>query len=183
MSHILSIEIPEITNPKVLRVYDSSTWDPLLNSDEVKLDIISPGFLEPKEIIVSREFDKLLNCSNLGIYVVTDPSEYVNLPDGIYVIRLTNTNGQDSEWVEYNHLRQVCLLNKWYKALCSLSLNPCNMLTKDIEEKRKELYQIKMYIDAAKAKVEYCKSPNDGLELHHYADKLLSKYSENCKTC
>ena len=33
-----------------------------------------------------------------------------------------------------------------------------------------------MYIDAAKAKTEYCHSPKQGVEMLAYADKLLKKY-------
>ncbi|BCV01357.1 MAG: hypothetical protein CM15mV42_0330 [uncultured marine virus] len=34
---------------------------------------------------------------------------------------------------------------------------------------------IKTLIDAAVAKVEYCTSPNDGMELYNYAKKDLAK--------
>lgn len=181
MAHNLALEIPLMTNPKVLRIYDASVWDSNLLSTQIKLEIISPGFIYPVTQVVTRRFDRLFNVSNLGIYPVTDYSELTDLPDGIYVIRLTNINGSEEDWVEYNHLRQTSLLNCWYSALCSLRLNPCDDLDKDKEEKRKQLMKIKSYIDAAKAEVEYCKAPNMGLELHNYAKKLLEKFNNKCK--
>ena len=37
-----------------------------------------------------------------------------------------------------------------------------------------------MYIDAAKAKTEYCHAPKQGVEMLAYADKLLKKYMTGC---
>lgn len=183
MAHNLTIEIPYITNPKVMRIYDTSVWDESILSSEIKLYIIAPGFIYPSEHTVTRRFDRLYNASNLGIYPVTDPSDLADLSDGLYIIRLSNINGEQEDFVEYNHLRQVKLINCWYSALCKLNLSDCSNLTNDIEKDRKELYQIKMYMDAAKAKVEYCNAPNDGLALHNYAKKLLDKYSQGCRNC
>lgn len=166
-----------------MRIYDTSIWNPEELSSEIKLHITPAGFIYPVEFVVSRGFDKLLNTSNLGISPAEDMSELGNLPDGIYIVRLSSSNGDCttcSQWVEYNHLRQVQLLNCWYSALCKLNISDCGDITKDVEKQRKELYQIKMYIDAAKAKVEYCKSPNEGLALHQYAKKLLDRYNNGC---
>jgi len=183
MSHNLSLEIPYISNPKVLRIFDTSIWDSDILSSQVKLDIIPPGFIYSTSFTVTRRFDKLYNNSNLGVQPVTDYSELGNLSDGIYIIRLTNIAGSEEEWIEYNHLRQTQLINCWFSALCKLYLNPCQDLTKDKDKIRKELYQIKAYIDSAKAKVEFCNSPNEGLELHNYAKKLLDKFNDSCKNC
>lgn len=183
MSHKLAVEIPYITNPKVLRIYDTSVWNPEELSSEIKLSITPAGFIYPNEFVVTRGFDRLYNVSNLGIHQVDDLANLSDLPDGIYIIRLTSSNGDCSDcsqWVEYNHLRQVQLLNCWYSALCKLNISDCSDITKDVEKQRKQLYQIKMYIDAAKAKVEYCKSPNEGLALHNYAKKLLERFDSNC---
>lgn len=183
MVHQLYIEVPYITNPKVMRVYDSSIWDINTLSSEIRLDIIPPGFIYSSSHQVDRNFDKLFNVSNLGVNPVTDLSELTDLSDGIYIIRITNINGEQEDWVEFNHLRQVTLLNCWHSSLCKLNLDGCSSITKDVEKKRKALYQIKMYIDAAKADVEYCNAPNRGLELNNYAKKLLDKFNNECKFC
>jgi hypothetical protein len=184
MSHQLALEIPPIANPKVLRVYDSSVWDTALPVTARKLDVIPPGYTESATFSLTAGFDRLLNASNLGISVTTDPSTLSNLPDGVWIVRLTVENGSTSQWVEYNHLRQVCLLRDYYKALCTLNFYPCDTLDVDLEAKRKELQIIKSYIDAAKAKVEWCNAPVEGMELYKYAQKLLANFSlEKCKTC
>lgn len=184
MAHNLSIEVPQIANPKVIRIYDTSVWDSTLTVSSRKLSITVPGYLIPAVFTVSKGFDELYNSSTLGISVVTDPSELGDLPDGIYIIRLTAYQGESSVWIEYNHLRQVCALKSYYKALCTLNFYPCDTLDIDLERKRQELSTIKSYLDAAKAKVEWCNSPNEGIALHKYAVGLLDKFSlEKCKTC
>lgn len=183
MVHNLSLDIPYISNNKVLKVTDISIWDDSIPSTSVRLDIIPPGFIYSQSFTVKREFDKVYNCSSLGIYPVTNLKDLAPIPDGIYIIRLTNIVGSEEEFVEYNHLRQTQLLEKWYKALCKLNLSTCDALTKDVENERKLLYQIKSYIDASKAQVEFCNAPNEGLELHNYANSLLDKFNNSCKNC
>lgn len=183
MVHDLNLEMPFVSNPKVLKIFDTSIWDENTPSTEIELSIVSPGFKTPVIFNVKRGFDKLFNCSTLGIYPVTNLKDLTDIPDGIYIIKLTNKYLTDEEFVEYNHLRQTKILGDWHKALCKLRLNDCDNLTKDIEEERKRLYQIKAYIDAAKAQVEYCNAPNEGLELQLYAKSLLDKYSKTCKSC
>ena len=43
------------------------------------------------------------------------------------------------------------------------------------------MYYIRTLIDAAKAKVEYCQSPNEGMELFNFAKKKLKKIT--CDIC
>ncbi len=180
MANLLSLEIPPIGNPKVLRVYDTSAWDSDITVSTRTLEITPPGYTSPTIFTYAKGYDRLFNTGSFGITTSPDPASLTNLPDGIYLLKQT----ADTVWVEYNHLRQVLLLKDYYKALCTLNFYPCDTLDVDTERKRKELSIIKSYIDAAQAKVEWCGAPNEGLELHHYARKLLTKFSlEKCKTC
>ena len=43
-----------------------------------------------------------------------------------------------------------------------------------------DLRYIKMLIDGAKAKVEYCHSTEQGVEMLQYANKLMKKYQDGC---
>lgn len=184
MAHDISLEVPPISNGKVIRVFDTSIWDSTLTVASRNLDILVPGYTESVTLPVTAGFDNIYNASNLGVTSATDPLEMGNLPDGIYIIRLTAIQGATQDWVEYNHLRQVCLLRDYYKALCTLNFYPCDTLDVDLDAKRKELSIIKSYIDAAKAKVEWCKAPNDGIALHNFARKQLDRFSlEKCKVC
>ena len=47
-----------------------------------------------------------------------------------------------------------------------------------------ELHVIKMYLDAAKAKVEVCHAVNEGLLMYEYAIKLMNNWEAACcKNC
>lgn len=184
MAHDLSLEVPAISNPKVIRVYDTSIWDDSLSVSSRKLDVIPPGYSSSTTFTVTKGFDSIYNSTNLGITTTTDPADMGFLPDGIYILRLTAYDGSDSVWVEYNHLRQVCLFRDYYKALCTLNFYPCDTLDIDLETKRKELMTVKAYMDAAKAKVEWCNAPSEGIALHNFAKKMMDRFSlEKCKTC
>jgi hypothetical protein len=83
-------------------------------------------------------------------------------------------------YVEYNHLRITQALIRYNKALCDLDLAACEPSAK-VQQKLEKLRMIRMYLDAAKAKVEYCHEPQKGMSLYNYAIKLLNKFE--CKTC
>jgi hypothetical protein len=86
----------------------------------------------------------------------------------------------DVVYVEYNHLRITQALIRYNKALCALDLAACEPPAK-VQEKLERLRMIKMYLDAAKAKVEFCHEPQKGMSLYNYAIKLLNKF--DCKNC
>lgn len=84
-----------------------------------------------------------------------------------------------SVFVEYNHLRTTQTTNKYFNLLCDLEMSSCEPGA-DVKEKLEELRLIKGFIDAAKAKVEYCHEPQAGMELLIYAQKRLNKYATEC---
>ena len=83
-------------------------------------------------------------------------------------------------YVEYNHLRITNIMKTWYDKLCKLDMETCEP-SRDKQALLDEMMDIKLYIDAAKAKVEYCASPEAGLELYTYAKSKLNKII--CSNC
>ena len=76
-------------------------------------------------------------------------------------------------------------MNKYINELCKLEMAACDPQA-DVKEQLKHLRLIKSFIDAAKAKVEYCNDVKKGTDLLAYANKLLNKYISNdgcCQTC
>jgi hypothetical protein len=71
-------------------------------------------------------------------------------------------------------------MNKYYKVLCDVDANACDPPAK-IKKTLEELRFIKMYLEAAKSKVEFCHEPQKGMSLYNYALKLLNKMS--CTNC
>lgn len=173
MRHQLSLEIPTIYNARLLRVDDSSIYTSVLPVDCSRLEITVPGFVTPIAIEVEEGFSSYFNACDLGLQTVGCAEETHNLPDGIYVVRYS-VSPNDHVFVEYNHLRMTQAMNLYYTKLCALGLGSCEP---DSETKGvlRKFQLVRSFMDAAKAKVEYCHEPGKGMELFLYAQRLLGK--------
>jgi hypothetical protein len=74
----------------------------------------------------------------------------------------------------------TCALNQYEKILCNISISDCDPPAK-VKERLKQLHMIKMFLEAAEAKVETCHENQEGMTLFNYAVKLLNKL--DCKNC
>jgi len=101
------------------------------------------------------------------------------LPDGIYIIKYS-VSPNDQVYVEYNHMRISYALNRYYNILCDVDANGCEPPLK-VKQKLEQLGLIKMYLEAAKAKVEFCHEPQKGMSLYNFALKMLDKL--DCVNC
>jgi hypothetical protein len=175
--HQLSLEVLDTNNTKVFRVADTSMYSDDLPIDCGLLQITSPGFNQPVNIDVQKGFNLVLNGCTLGIQL-TGCSQAEVLPDGIYTIRFS-VAPNSSVYTEYQHLRITQTTNLYFRELCKLDLAACEP-DADVKESLNELNMIKNFIDAAKAKVEYCHDPAAGMDLLVYAQKRLMKYLDSC---
>lgn len=172
--HQLSLEVPDTNNPRVFRIFDTSLYSSLLDITCGTLSITSPGFNQPVNIEVLPHFNLILNACTLGIQSSGCGSSSERLPDGIYTIRYS-VSPNDKVYVEYLYLRETQLLNKYFSQLCEIELAACEPAP-DVKDQLNELRLIKSFLDAAKAKVEVCGSPSQGMELMMYAQKRLQKF-------
>lgn len=171
--HILSLEILPVSNCEILCIKDTSQYTTDLAVDCEELLITPPGFNSPSLIKVQKGFDLCINSCALSIQTTDCGDTRTTIPDGIYIIRYS-VSPNDKVYVEYNHLRVTTLLTSYYKILCDIDMKPCEP-SSERAEVISELSYIKTLIDAAVAKVEYCQSPNDGMELYNYAKRRLAK--------
>lgn len=176
--HQLSLELPDTNNIKVLRLFDTSLYAQDLAIDCGTLRITSPGFNLPVAIEILKGFNIVLNACSLGLQRTNCQDASQPIPDGVYVINYS-VAPNTSVFVEYNHLRTTQTTNKYFNLLCDLEMSACEP-DADVKEKLEELRLIKGFIDAAKAKVEYCHEPQAGMELLIYAQKRLNKYATEC---
>jgi hypothetical protein len=176
--HILSLEVPTVSNREIFSVRDTSQYSSNLDIDCSELLITSPGYNVPVLIEVDPDFNLHLNACQLAVQTENCGTVRTNLRDGIYVIRYS-VAPVEKVYVEYNHLRVTSLLTLYYETLCHIDVKDC-----EPHSERKELIDemkyIRTLIDAAVAKVEYCNSPEEGISLYDYAKKRLQKIS--CKT-
>jgi len=180
--HILSLEVPTVANCEILSVRDTSQYSSLLPIDCSELLITVPGFNSPALIEVVPNFDLNLNACALGVQSTDCGSTNTPLPDGIYIIKYS-VSPNSEVFVEYNHLRTTAILNSYYEVICGLNLADCEP-SSEKQKSINEVNYIRLLIDAAIAEVEYCISPNKGMEMYNYALKRLNKIlcltSGNC---
>ena len=185
-NHVLSLEVPTVSNTCIMSILDTSVYSDMVPITCPTLNVTVPGFtysnqinITPSCVACNDGFMLTLTACDLGLQSVDCGSTYVDIPDGVYIIKYS-VSPNDIVYVEYNHLRMTQALNKFNSAMCSLDLAGCDPPEK-VKNELQELRLIKMYLDAAKAKVEYCLEPHKGMTIYNYALKLLSKFE--CKNC
>ena len=176
--HQLSLEVLDVKNVNIFKITDTSIYTDKIAVDCETLHITVPGFNNPVAIDVTKGFDLVLNACDLYIQTSGCEDALQPLPDGIYNIRYS-VSPNDKVYVEYSYLRVTALLDRWYTQLCQLEMAACEP-SADVKESLKELRLIKSFIDAAKAKVEYCHDNVAGMDLYNYAKHRLDKYPDTC---
>ena len=179
--HILSLEVSPVANCDILNIKDTSQYTTDLQIDCEELLITVPGFNKPYLINVTNGFDLSLTNCTIGVQTENCGDKTTVIADGIYIIRYS-VAPTDKVYVEYNHLRVTSLMTKYYKVLCDLDMQPCEP-SSERSEIISELGYIRTLIDAAVAKVEYCQSPNKGMELYNHAKKRLDKIDCSAVCC
>lgn len=180
--HKLSLEVSETMNLSILRIEDTSIYSETIPVECPILEVTVPGFRYAVQFgknVIKPAFRVSLTPCDLELQstgCIDNPSA---LPDGIYIIKYS-VSPNDVVYVEYNHLRMTKALLNYSKVLCELDVAGCEP-NSETAKKLEELRKIKMYLDAAKAKVEVCHEPKKGMEIFTYANKLLSKFS--CNSC
>lgn len=178
-NHVLSLEVPTVMNPCILTVMDTSVYTDLIPVVCETLNVTVPGFQYSVQMDVSAGFIMNITACDLNLQTENCGTEYVDIPDGIYIIKYS-VSPNDVVYVEYNHMRITKALNRYYNILCRLDMADCDPPFK-IKQKLEQLNLIKMYLEAAKSKVEFCHEPQKGMTLYNYAWKLLNKM--DCINC
>jgi len=182
MNHILSLEVLDTLNQKILRVTDLSVYHEIVAAECPLLEITVPGFVIPvqfDETKLNTGFALNLTACDLELQSEDCDSNPFTLPDGIYIIKYS-VSPKDIVYVEYNYLRVTNIMNSYLKNLCNIPLADTEP-SKEVSQRLELLHQIEMYIKAAKAQVEIAHNPKKGMELYTYAKKLLTIF--DCKTC
>jgi hypothetical protein len=170
-----------------MKIFDTSVYltSPFIPVTCPTLNITVPGYGYSIQIEGTKMTDFVNNghttitACDLNLQTSDCGTSFVDIPDGIYIIKYS-VSPNESVYVEYNHLRITQAMNKYYKILCDVDANGCEP-TEKVKQKLQDLRMIKMYLEAAKSKVEFCHEPQKGMSLYNYAVKLLDKM--NCKTC
>ena len=178
--HVLSVETPDILNTCVIRIIDTSLYDPNIPADCITLQVTVPGFVDPSVLTgLSENYTLNLSACDLGIQT-TNCDNYTNdLSDGVYIIR-HSLSPNDKVFIEYNHLRTTAALNKYYKILCCIQKSFDCDPAPEVRKKITQMGFLKTLLDAAKAEVEFCHTPKHGMASYRYVMSQFDKLARGC---
>jgi hypothetical protein len=180
--HVLSLEVPDTMNKCILRIVDTSVYNTSISVKCPTLWITLPGFsysVQFTDDFLAPGFMLNLTACDLEVQTNQCGTLYNDLPDGIYSIKYS-VSPNELVYVEYNHLRITKALWKIRAILCDLDLAACDP-PEAVDAKLKQIRRIQMFLQAAKAQVEFCHHADKGMALYNYSVKLLDKM--NCSTC
>jgi hypothetical protein len=178
LANKLNLNVPDILAACVLRIEDISIYNDLVPRICPTLQISVPGFNDCVTLTeLPKEFILNLTACDLGLQTSDCGTESQDLPDGVYTVKYSQSPNE-KVYVEYDHLRVTLLKRKLKQEWCNLELGACEPSV-EIGKKMQQLTLIDSYVEAGKAKVEYCNDVEAGMALYNYANKLLSEYS--CK--
>lgn len=162
----------------VLKVSDSSTFTTEVVTG-LSLSITPPGFTDP--VVFSGLTSTFINNYNSVDLGVT--ADITDLPDGVYTLLMSATVDGVVQNITKYHLKTCKILSCYNDQLCKIKTETCEP-SSNTNTKLKDLFYIRMLIDAAVSKVEYCDATDQGMQMLEYANKLLEKYQSGvCITC
>lgn len=176
----LSLEVSGSCNQKVMRLFDTSFY---CNEDVLENYLVEVLPVNKSTWIlfhVSKNFSLPLNSSNLHYKKVTDNSDLVDLPDGIYEFK-QSFKPNIHTLVHFYHMRVTVLHNKLRSAWNDLVSGKCDISREEFLDNRDKLREIDEYLLAAKYQVEECLDKKKGKETYDFAKKLLEQYTNKCK--
>jgi hypothetical protein len=182
-TNVLRLNIPDIMTDCILRIEDTSVYSDVMPYSCPTVQIMSPGFNnwitfdDTTPIKIEKNFILNLTACDLQLQMDLCGEQLNPLSDGVYTIKYSNSPN-DRLFIENYHLRVTKLRNQLKQAWCDLKLSACEPIP-EVKAKFNDLMTITGYIDAAKAKVEYCLNIEEGMVLYNYAKKLLDNFS--CK--
>lgn len=165
----LNFNVLDNNDCQTLAILDISYYSPLQQVTGNILQVLVPGYLKPVEVYYNQSGVTVLNSNNLKVTNVIGPENYVDLPDGAYVIKMSFCP-YDQHWVEKVFYRTCKIECKYDTAILQLDLNNC---TTCYDAKLAEtINTIRLYIDGCKANAR-----NNNLrvatQLYNVANKML----------
>lgn len=163
----INFQVVDTRDPKYLYIADTSDWG-FAEDKPAIIEITVPGFKNP----VTHYFDKgsfsRYNSYLLGLNCRDCGTNEVNLPDGIYKIKVTASPSK--YFKERNYLKTTTLQGELDKVLVS-KVTSCNTID---DEVIKKLTEIDFLIRASEAHVRYG-NDFEAQELFLRAQKLLKR--------
>jgi len=160
----IDFQIIETNTCQTLGIVDTSYYNPDAENSGFVLQVIVPGYDEVRELNYYPSGVTILNSNLLSITNVSNYDDVVDLPDGVYTIKLS-VCPYDLYFMEKSVYRTCKLDCKYSKAVLELDFETCTDCFS--VEKVKKLQKAKIYIEGVKANMI-----NNNMKM---ASKLYSK--------
>ena len=173
MATTLNFDIFETNNPKTLGIMDSSLYDNNIPIASPIISILLPGYIEPVHLYYQPNKVNIYNSNNLGLTSVSDPSDFSELPDGIYTINYSFVP-RETYFIEKKIFRTMQLQKGFEKALLKYG-SECS--TK--KDQLNKLLEIEFYMYGVIANANVCEY-NKAIQLYAQASKELDQFLKRC---
>ena len=174
----LSIDISKTHSLKTMRIFDTSSYcDDVI--ENYLLEVLPVNKSTWITFHIQKEFSLVLNSSNLGYKKVSDSSQLIDLPDGIYEIKQSYKPNIHTI-SHYYHLRTTALNFKYVELLCNHFNNECKKEERIYMDEAQHLIKIKQYIEAAEYIVSEKHDKECGIKLYNQAVELIKQFENEC---
>ena len=163
----LDFDILDTHNCGTFAILDISYYSPLAPISGGLIQVLVPGYLNPIELYYTQSGITLLNSNNLGVTNVIGPENYIDLPDGAYVIKMSACPDLWTEKIVYRTCKIDC---KYDKAILLLNLNQCSTCYN--ASLAQKLQTIQLYIQGCNANARVG-DINQATILYNVANKML----------
>lgn len=176
----LSVEVSNGTNPKVMRLYDTSHYYVDQITENYIIEVLPVNKEKWVHFYVRPKFSLVLNSSNLLYNVVCNHEELIPLPDGIYEIKQSHKPNILTV-NHFYHFRVTELMNNIGSERSKLYSDKCSLSKFEYIRHRDTLRDIQEYVNGAKWAVEECHDRQQGKEMYEFAKKQLEHYTNECQ--
>lgn len=128
---------------------------------------------------VQKEFDLILNSSNLGYKKASESADLVDLPDGIYEFKQSYKPNIHT-MAKYYHMRTVAIDMKYGELLCAHFQEECKKDERVFNQETIHLAKIRQYIDGAQYAVAIKHDKEDGIKFYNQAVELIQQFENDC---
>ena len=164
----LDILVVPTYNLNLLNITDASIYSDPLTVTSPTIEITVPGF---NRVLLPFTIQKP-NVFNSVILELSEPGEYLSLPDGIYNIKYSIAPAQDN-FITRSIFRTEKLQEKFDNAFMQLDMMECDRAIK--EQSQVKLNTINIFIQGAIASANNCANI-EAMKLYEKADKMLTTF-------
>lgn len=158
-----------------LNIVDASIYSDPSEATSPVIEITVPGF-NPVQLPFVIQSSNIFTSVNLGI---SQPGEYLSLPDGIYNIKYSIVSTEDN-FIVKNVFRTEKLQEKFDNAFMQLDMMECDRAIK--EQSQVKLNTINIFIQGAIASANNCANL-EAMKLYEKADKMLNSFIKKDCNC